>query len=127
MSNFFVGSNSELNRISDADTLVKSAPRLAERFEAIAELKALDDGNIYKGQHFKRVASIVAPLMEVAEILDPDFLKNKRKFYKWLDDNSAYCTYDRRAALARTGTTFHGFTPEPEQPAIVVAQAVAGA
>lgn len=109
MDNFFVGSNKMLNVVTNSTELVKSEPALTERFDAIAELRALDDGTIYRAQPFKRVASILAPLLEVAHLLEPDFLKNKRKFYSWLDANSEYCTYDRRAALARAATTFHGW------------------
>jgi hypothetical protein len=109
-NSFFIGEpRKEMNLVTNADTLVKSAPRLEERFDAIAELRTIDDGTLYKGNEFRRVASIVAPLIEVQHILEPDFLRNKRKFYTWLDDNPEYCTYDRRAARARTSKAFHGW------------------
>ena len=93
---FFTASNSELNILTNAAALVEGEPRLADRFDAIAELRSMDDGSLYKGQPFKRVASIIAPFIDIAHILEPEFMKNKRKFYAWLDDNKEYCTYDRR-------------------------------
>lgn len=90
-----------MNIISDPATLVASDPAQAEKFAAIAELRKLDDGD-FSGP-FKRVASIQAPLMNLLHCFDPEFMKEKRNFFRWLDsgNNKAYCTYDRRSAQAR--------------------------
>jgi hypothetical protein len=44
------------------------------------------------------VASLVnVPLGNaIATVLDPEWMKDKKKFYGWLDRNRAYCTYQRR-------------------------------
>ena len=43
-----------------------------------------------------KVAELTVPVEAAARILEPDFLKDKRKFYGWLDRNPRYCKYDRR-------------------------------
>lgn len=92
-----------MDDLSNADTLMKAAPDYyGPRFEAIAELRALDDGTLHKGNGFRRVASLVnVPLMQALKITDPEFLLNKQRFYKWLDRNPSYCTYQRPSKYAR--------------------------
>lgn len=92
----FVSPGEAINVLSDA-TNWSQRPGYAERFEAIKDLrgfyKDLENG---KMPEFKSVASIIGPLETVIRLTDPGFLKDKRRFYAWLDQNKAYCTYDRR-------------------------------
>lgn len=102
MFNYFV-SPETMDAISDPDTLVRHDPYQAVKFDALKEMRANDDGSLYKGAAFKHVASIQAPLQHVLSLLDPEFMKEKRNFYAWLDrgKNGAYCVYDRRRAADR--------------------------
>jgi hypothetical protein len=92
----FVSPGEAINTLSDADSWAKR-PGYAERFDAIKDLRSfyrdLEGG---RTPGFKSVASICAPLEAVIRLTDPGFLKDKRRFYSWLDHNQAYCTYDRR-------------------------------
>ena len=101
--NFFVAKNSSLaDSLLDSDTLMKAAPDYyGPRFDAIKELRDQDDGSLHRGSEFRRVASLVnVPLANIAGILDPEWMKNRKNFYAWLDrgENKRYCTYDRRKA-----------------------------
>jgi hypothetical protein len=78
------------------------------RFDALADLRKQDDGSLHRGQGFRRVASFVnVPLFQAATtLLDPEFMKNKKKFYAWLRRNREYCTYDIKShTVATQGTT----------------------
>ena len=96
---FFVGKPQvELEKFFDADTLMKAAPDYyAPRFEAIKELRDADDGTGHKGSEFRRVASFVnVPVMMAQKLNDPELLRDKKKFYAFLDRHPEYLTYQRR-------------------------------
>lgn len=98
-ASFFVGRNSVMTEaLMDADTLMKSNPDYyRDRFQAIADLRASDDGSDHKGQEFRRVASFVnVPVFLAEKLANPDFLKDKKKFYAFIDRNPQYVTYQRR-------------------------------
>ena len=109
---FFIqkSEDSALSHLTDSDTYMKLAPDYyAPRFDAIAEMRALDDGSLHKGNEFRRVASLTnVPMLAALKILEPDFLSNRKKFYKWLDsgNNWRYCTYDRRKNKLPNQLTF---------------------
>lgn len=95
----------QMDMVLDPDMLIKAQPDYyGPRFQAIADLRKLDDGTLHKGSEFRRVASFVnIPLLNNGmRILDPDFMKDKKKFYAFLDRNLEYCTYDRRNRGAMT-------------------------
>lgn len=96
---FYIGKNeTAADFIMNPDNLMKAAPDYyGPRFEAIKELRDLDDGTLHKGNEFRRVASLVnVPLTQAyMTILDPDWMKDRSKFYAWLDRNRQYCTYQR--------------------------------
>lgn len=71
-------------------------PSFAERYEAIADLRSIDDGSLHRGSELRRVASLQGPLADLMHVLDPGWVKDKRKFYAWLDRHPQHCTYDRR-------------------------------
>ena len=103
---FFVAKNenkSEFDSLMSAETLMKSAPDYyGPRFEAIADLRSQDDGTGHKGQEFRRVASFTnVPLLMAAKMVEPDFLKDKKKFYGFIDRHPEYVTYQRRGAHSR--------------------------
>lgn len=91
------------DRLLDADTLLKAAPSYyGPRFEAIKELRDNDDGTLHKGNEFRRVASLVnVPMTSAVKLLDPEWMKDKAKFYAWLDRNKRYCTYQRPSRSGR--------------------------
>jgi len=97
---FFIGKNETAADIMmDPKLLMASNPEYyGPRFEGIADLRKLDDGTLHRGNEFRRVASFVnIPLFAAMNtLLDPDWMKDKRKFYGFLDRNPEYCTYDRR-------------------------------
>jgi len=78
---------------------ISDRPVYEDTFDAIASLRNVHEehpGRVSRHDGWMRVASIQAPLLDVAKILDPEFLKDKRKFYRWLDNNKQFATYDRR-------------------------------
>ncbi len=108
---FFIDKNeSLLDKITDQDTLMKAAPEYyGPRFEAIAELRNLDDGTLHRGNEFRRVASIPnVPLTEALRICEPGFFKDKKVFYAWLARNEAYKTYNSRGGSRPTQTYVDG-------------------
>ena len=96
---FYVAKNeTEIDRVMSADVLMKAAPDYyRDRFQAIADLRSEDDGTLHRGNEFRRVASFVnVPLFMATKMVAPDFLKDKRRFYKFMDSHREYLTYDRR-------------------------------
>lgn len=97
MDGFFVRpSQTTLDKVSDPAGLVDRNPDLADRFEAIKELRSLDDGSLHRGNEFRRVASMMGPIEDLMRVTYPEFMADKKKFYAWLDAHPEYCTYDRR-------------------------------
>jgi len=108
----FVSPGEAINTLSDADSWAKR-PGYADRFNAIKDLRTvyreLENG---KMPGFKSVASIIGPLEAIIRLTDPGFLKDKRRFYSWLDANQQYCTYDRRKqSLNNNQLTFRDGIP----------------
>ena len=85
-----------MDKVVDPEGLIARNPEFADRFDAIKELRALDDGSGYRGGEFRRVASLLGPIEDLLRAIEPDFLRDKKKFYRWLDAHPEYCTYDRR-------------------------------
>ena len=102
MTEFFYAGNSGKTELDDSlnpDMLMAANPAYyGPKFQAIADLRKLDDGTLHKGNEFRRVASFVnIPLFRGAvNLFNPDFMKDKKKFYEFLDRHLEYCTYDRR-------------------------------
>ena len=96
-STFFVRpTQSLMDKVVDPAGLVARNPEVADRFDAIKELKTLDDGSLYQGAEFRRVANLVGPIEDLLRAIEPEFLRDKAKFYAWLDAHPEYCTYQRR-------------------------------
>lgn len=97
---FFVGNNETVaDRLMNPDLLMAMQPDYyGPRFDAIKDIRDADDGSLHRGQDFRRVASFVnVPIFEaIRTLLDPEFMKDKKKFYAFLDRNRQYLTYDRR-------------------------------
>lgn len=111
MNTFFVGKNTTLAEdVMSAETLMKSdAAYYGPRFEAIKELREADDGTLHRGNEFRRVASLVnVPMFMAARLLDPEWMKDKKKFYKWLARNPQYKTYDDRGGSRPSSTVVDG-------------------
>lgn len=97
MDSFFVRpSESLMDKVVDPQGLVARNPEVADRFDAIKELRGMDDGSVHKGSDFRRVASLLGPVEDLLRAIEPEFLSDKKKFYAWLDAHPEYCTYDRR-------------------------------
>lgn len=99
---FFVESNALLNKVTDPDKLRGRVPGFETSMEAAADLRDYyrqtgTQGDLYN-KGFKHVATILGPVMAVAEILDQEFLNRngKKDFYAWLDTHPQYLAYDRR-------------------------------
>ena len=94
---FYVAKNTtEADVVMDPVPLVKLKPEVyRERFDAIADLRRIDDGSLHQGNGFRRVASFVnIPLWAGMTLMDPEFMKDKKKFYAFLRRNREYATYD---------------------------------
>lgn len=94
---FFIRpSESLMDKVVDPAGLVARNPEVADRFDAIKELRGLDDGTLHRGSEFRRVASLMGPVEDLLRAIEPEFLRDKKKFYSWLDAHPENCTYDRR-------------------------------
>lgn len=99
----------DLAGAADAPAIAERVPGGRASLEAVAQLRQQNretgaEGWMYdKG--WKHVASVHGPLMAVAELLDPEFMKDKRKVYAFLDAHPEWLTYDRRKN-ARSNTHF---------------------
>lgn len=109
MSKFFVSKNSTpMDLLSDTDALINLRPDYYNpRFEAIADLRAQDDGSLHRGQEFRRVASLVnVPLALAVKMENREFLRDKKAFWKWLSGPGArYKTFDSKGG-SRTRMTY---------------------
>jgi len=108
---WFTGSNeTELDIATDASRLVAAAPDYyTPRFDAIQELRKQDDGSLHRGQAFRRVASLVnVPMLTVMNFMDPEWMKNKRRFYAWLAKHPEYKTYETRGGSRLSETYSDG-------------------
>jgi len=97
MDSFFVRpSEGLMDKVCDPSGLVARNPDVADRFDAIQELRSMDDGSLHRGSEFRRVANLMGPVEDLLRAIEPEFLSDKKKFYGWLDKHPEYCTYDRR-------------------------------
>jgi hypothetical protein len=114
---FFTDSNDALGNASmgdlmatsNPDLLMKAAPEYyGPRFDAMAEERKLDDGTLFRGQEFRKVASFTnVPLFEALRIRD-GLLKGKREFYRFLEKYPQYRCYDKRGGSRPTVTFTNG-------------------
>lgn len=106
--NFFIGKGDAADVLMDADNLMRQDPDYyGPKFEAIAELRAMDDGTLHRGNDFRRVASLVnVPMSQVINLLDPEWMRDKRKFYRWLAKHPEFRTYDDKGG-SRPRVTFN--------------------
>jgi len=108
---FFIASNKILAEdLMSSDTLVKAAPEYySPRLDAIKELREQDDGTLHRGNEFRRVASLInVPMFAAVNLLDPEWMKNKKNFYAWLARNPQYKTYDSRGGSRPSSTVVGG-------------------
>lgn len=111
----FVGRNESrlpapMDLMSQPEVLMTLQPDYYRpRFEAIAELRKEDDGTLHRGNEFRRVASLVnVPIALAVKMQNPEFLRDKRQFYRWLRGPGApYKTYDKHGG-SRPSVTFTG-------------------
>lgn len=82
-----------LDAVTDVETLIRHAPHMADRFDAIQDLRAQTPADIAIKKDFFRVASIPHTVWYAACELEPDLPDNKPKFYAWLKRNPQYRTY----------------------------------
>jgi hypothetical protein len=87
-------------------TNMAARPEFEDRYEALKELRGIDKGQLYRGSEWKRVASLQGPILDLACVLDPDFLRERRRFYAFLDQHLECCTYDRRKESLPNQVTF---------------------
>ena len=104
MSFFVAPSETFLDAVTED---MRGSPEFADRYDAISEFRDMDRqdlvpsvGEVARANGFYRVASLQGTLESLAKILDPDFLREKHRFYKWLDRHPQHVAYDRRR-LAR--------------------------
>lgn len=75
-----------------------------DRYDAIGDLReastqglAITPREAARANGFFRVASLQGPLLDLQQVLDPNWLSNKKRFYSWLRGVGAkHCVYDRR-------------------------------
>lgn len=105
--NFVITNSDEnlLNAISRPETIQKYVPTYGERMEFIANYRQYTDdiatstsrGRVAGGSgNLKIVARIPEALMITLMAVEPNFLKDKKLFWKWLDANPEYAAYTRR-------------------------------
>ena len=84
---------------------VEARPHFAPQLEALHEMRqAQPDLIVPPGSNsWAHIASISVPLEHVARILEPNFFRDKRVLYRWLDKHPRWLTYDRRKHIAGDG------------------------
>jgi len=108
---FFIEKNeTDLDILTDASRLVHAnSAYYTPRFDAIKELREIDDGNLHRGGAFRRVASLVnVPMVMVGKLMDPEWMTDKRRFYRWLGRHPEYKTYDLRGGSRLSETYVDG-------------------
>lgn len=108
---FFTGPSESFLDLT-TETMVRK-PEFADRYDAIADLREFDRNgtlaNVHdsaKGNGFFRVASLQGPIESLAQLLDPDWMRNKARFYGWLSRHPQHCTFDRRKSAVPKQITF---------------------
>lgn len=98
---FFVAPNEDFLDLATED--MRKDPAQQDAYQAIAELRDADRQGLTispaeaaRANGFFRVASVQGSLNTLAKLLDPDFMKDPKRFYKWLDKHKQHATYDRR-------------------------------
>lgn len=102
---FFTEEAKGINLITKADSFLERHPEFRPRFDAVADLRKvtpIEQSVGRKSSEFMHVASICGPIEFAMKAMDPELLRDKRKFYAWLDANKEYCTYDRRKQHKRS-------------------------
>lgn len=101
MSFFVTPTETALDLVTESMT---SRGAFNDRYSAISDLReihrsdlAITPAEAARANGFVRVASLQGPVLDLALVLDPTFLQDKKKFYAWLDRHKQHCTYDRRA------------------------------
>ena len=91
-----------VHEISDAKVLSEMVPQhMGPIMEEIDREKKMDKEIGYLGKFRKttgwwgkgtmqRVAKVPGPLLGMLVQIDPDFMRDKRKFYKWLSEHKDY-------------------------------------
>lgn len=102
----------EKNAVNEAtDRIIAKDPGSETSLAAVHDLRQFyrETGQLeaMSKNGWKHIASVRGPALKVAEILDPELLRNKKRVYAWLDAHPRFLTYDRRAAMAKR--PFHGF------------------
>ncbi len=89
--------------LDDTTEAMSKRPEFAPRYDAIKELRELDQQGLQtsvaeasKASGFFRVASLQGPIETLAKVLDPEWMKDKKRFYRWLKANPQHATYVRR-------------------------------
>lgn len=87
-----------IDAVTNADAWVRRNPQYAGFYESNQELRNIhqEQGTRIKTPEWKHIASLQSPVLDVNMLLQQDFMRDKKKFYSWLDRNPQYCTYDRR-------------------------------
>lgn len=95
---FFVEKMGAVNALTDPDNVRRSDPDADAKFKHVADTRQFyADLQGGKMPEFRSVAMFHnVPLEAAVRLLEPDILKNKRKFFGWLDQNPAYRTYIKR-------------------------------
>lgn len=94
-----------LDAIGNSETWVQRDPGMIQDFAELARMRNThqEAGTTLKTPDWKLVAKIKAPLLNVAEVLNPVWLNGngKKDFYAWLGRNPQFCAYDRRTGRRR--------------------------
>jgi hypothetical protein len=107
---FFVAKNPGDEALDKVTERLTADPQFSDRYEAIKELREMDSADHpsygISSPNFKRVASLQGTLADLALVLNPDWLHEKKNFYGWLDKHPEHCTYDRRREKVSRSLTF---------------------
>jgi hypothetical protein len=87
-----------IDAISAPEAWVARDPSYADLFAANAHMRNQhqEQGTVLKTPEWKHVASIIGPVEDVRNLMNPRSILDKKAFYSWLDRNPEYCVYDRR-------------------------------
>lgn len=100
----------KIDECFEPENVVKVAPDLRKQFDAIKQdrnlLDDLDHQSYMQGLGrsgcgwLRKVAEFPRNLLWLKMAAEPDFLQDKRKFYKWLDTKPSYQIRERKRPVS---------------------------
>lgn len=105
MNILITGKDEVLNYIARPENISKRIPNYADRIEFLDQFRQFTDeqakvtnwGKVAGGYgSMKLIARVPESVLITILAIEPNFLKDKKLIYKWLDQNPEYAAYTRK-------------------------------